>query len=108
MSRKYATIASLIFSLNVSAQSIQTDSSASAIVKPKIDTVKGVVIYTAPTHAVHIFKNNYHTYTEEAQMIKTDTGIIGIKTQFGYLDLKKNYQFTTLDKLQPVKLKGKP
>jgi hypothetical protein len=104
----YLTIPVLLGTVCSYAKSGLTDTGTINANKPKTDTVKGVVIYTAPTHAVHIFKNNYHTYTEEAKLIKTDTGIIGIKTQFGYLDLKKNYQFIPLDQLQPAQLKSKP
>lgn len=74
----------------------------------KTDTIKGVVIYTAPSDLVHISKGDYHTYTVEAIQIKTDTGIIAIRTEFGFLDLDKNYQFIPKNKLQPKRLKSKP
>lgn len=107
MNAKYLSVITIIaFSSPVYAQKASADSMG--ITKVKADTILGVAVYTAPTHALHIFRNNFHTYTEEAKLIKTDTGIIGIKTQYGYLDLSKNYQFIPLNKLQPVKLKGKP
>ena len=74
----------------------------------KIDTIQGVVVYTGHANLRFIAKGNYHTYTAEAIEIRTDTGIISIKTEFGYLDLKRNYQFYPLSKVQPAHLKGKP
>lgn len=74
---------------------------------PKLDTIKGVVVYTAPSDLIHISKGDYHTYTVEAIEIKTDTGIVSIHTDLGYVDLKKNYQFIPMDKLQPARLRKK-
>ncbi len=76
--------------------------------KAKTDTIPGVVIYTAPSDLIHISKGNYHTYSVEAVAIAADTGIISIHTELGYLDLKKNYQFIPMNKLQPSRLKKKP
>ena len=76
--------------------------------KAKTDTVQGVVVYTAPSDLIHISKGNYHTYTVEATEIIADTGVVSIRTELGYLDLKKNYQFIPMNKLQPSRLKKKP
>ena len=75
--------------------------------KVKTDTIEGVVIYTAPSDIIHLSKG-YNTYTVKATEIKADTGVLSIRTELGYLDLKKNYQFIPLNKLQPVRLKQKP
>ena len=74
----------------------------------KTDTIKGVVVYTGQSNLRFIAKGNYHTYTTEATEIRSETGVISIKTEFGYLDLKKNYQFYPLNKIQLAHLKGKP
>lgn len=74
----------------------------------KTDTVEGVVIYSARSDLAHITGGEYHTFTVKATEIKADTGIISIRTQFGYIDLKRHYQFIPMDKLQPAKLKSKP
>jgi hypothetical protein len=74
----------------------------------KTDTIKGVVVYTGYSNLRFIAKGNFHTYTAEATEVKADTGVVYIKTEFGYLDLKKNYQFYPLNKVQPAHLKGKP
>ena len=74
----------------------------------KIDTVQVVVVYTAHSDIDRIVKGDYHTYTLKATEIKADTGIISIHTEFGYLDLKKNYEFIPMNKLQPARLKSKP
>ena len=75
---------------------------------PKRDTIKGVVVYTGYSDVRYIAKGNYHTYTVEGTAIRTDTGIISILTEFGYIDLRKNYDFIPLNKLQPAHLKSKP
>ena len=67
----------------------------------KRDTIQGIAIYSAP---YNLSNGIYHTHTA----IKTDTGIISIRTELGYLDLRKDYQFVPLNKLQPSKLKSKP
>jgi hypothetical protein len=74
----------------------------------KTDTVKGVVIYSAPSNLRFISQGNYHTYTLEATLLRADTGIISIQTEYGYLDLTKNYEFIPMSKLQPARLKSKP
>ena len=72
------------------------------------DTIQGVVVYTGHSNLRYIANGNYHTYTVAATEIKTDTGVISIHTEYGYLDLKKNYQFIPMNKLQPAHLKSKP
>lgn len=74
----------------------------------KADTVQGVVVYTGYADFDHIAKGDYHTYTVRAIEIKTDTTVISIHTELGYIDLKKNYEFIPMNKLQPAKLKSKP
>lgn len=76
--------------------------------KPKTDTILGVVVYTAPADLIHISKGNYHTYTVEATEVVADTGVISIRTDLGYIDLRRNYQFIPMNKLQPARLKKKP
>lgn len=71
----------------------------------KRDTIQGIAIYSAP---YNLSNGIYHTHTVAATAIKTDTGIISIRTELGYLDLRKDYQFVPLNKLQPSKLKSKP
>ncbi len=74
----------------------------------KRDTIKGVVVYTGHSNLRNLPQGNYHTYTLEATEIRTDTGVISIQTETGYIDLKRNYQFIPMNKLQPARLKGKP
>jgi hypothetical protein len=74
----------------------------------KPDTIRGVAIYTAPYNIGNMSNGVYHTLTVAATEIKTDTGIISIRTELGYLDLKKDYRFIPINKLQPSKLKSKP
>ncbi len=74
----------------------------------KRDTIQGIAIYTAPYNFANMSNGIYHTHTVAATEIKTDTGIISIRTELGYLDLRKDYQFVPLSKLQPAKLKSKP
>jgi hypothetical protein len=76
--------------------------------KAKTDTIQGIVVYTAHSNIRFISQGDYHTYTVAATEIKTDTGVISIRTEDGYLDLKKNYSFVPIDKLQPAKLKSRP
>lgn len=94
------------------AQSANTDSMSTIKTEMtpamKTDTIRGVVVYTGHANLRFIAKGNYHTYTAEATEVRCDTGIIYIKTEFGYLDLKRNYQFYPMNKVQPAHLKGKP
>ena len=71
----------------------------------KPDTVQGVVVYTGYADLRFVAKGDFHTYTVRATQVKSDTGIIYVKTEFGYLDLKKNYQFIPMNKLQPAHLR---
>jgi hypothetical protein len=75
--------------------------------KAKTDTVQGVVVYTSHSDLI-LSRGNYHTYTVEATEVIADTGVVSIHTELGYLDLKKNYQFIPMNKLQPSRLKKKP
>jgi hypothetical protein len=74
----------------------------------KTDTIEGVVTYVAPSDLIHISKGDYYTYTVRATEVRSDTGVISIHTNLGYLDLRKNYQFIPMNKLQPARLKQKP
>ena len=102
---------SVFVSFACHAQDVKTDTISKAIadttLKAKVDTIQGVVVYTAASDLIHISKGDYHTYTVEAVALKTDTGFISIRTELGYLDLKKNYQFIPMNKLQPSRLKKK-
>lgn len=74
----------------------------------KMDTLEGVVVYVGYSDLRYIAKGNFHQYTVGATEVKCDTGIVSIRTEFGYLDLKKNYLFYPMDKVQPARLKRKP
>ncbi len=74
----------------------------------KRDTIKGVVVYTGHSNLRNLPQGNYHTYTVEATEIRTDTGVISIQTEGGYLDLKKDYRFIPMNRVQPARLKSKP
>ncbi len=94
--KKYFLIVLVFISCLSNAQSLKTD------------TIQGVVVYTGHSNLPYVGKGNYHTYTIEATEVRTDTGVIYIKTEFGYLDLKKNYQFFPMNKLQPAHLRKEP
>jgi hypothetical protein len=74
----------------------------------KRDTIKGVVVYTGHSNLRNLPQGNYHTYTVEATEIRTDTGVISIQTEGGYLDLKKDYRFIPMNRVQSARLKSKP
>ncbi len=99
---KYTILLLLLLPFVSSAQTAKRDTVA------RRDTIEGVVVYTGHSNLRYIAKGNYHTYTCRATQIRTDTGIISIHTDLGYIDLKKNYQFIPLNNLQPAKLNRKP
>jgi hypothetical protein len=108
---KYACLMLPLLVYGISkAQTIKTNTPVikTDTVLHKTDTVEGVVVYTGHSDLRYIAKGNFHTYTVGATEVISDTGVVSIRTEFGYLDLKRNYVFYPLNKVQPARLKKKP
>ena len=96
----------LLLPVLCTAQTAEKIDSIKAI--KKTDTIQGVVVYTGYADLDHLAKGDFHTYTVRATGIKADGNIISIHTDLGYIDLKKNYEFIPINKLQSARLKSKP